>query len=244
MNYAFDVAYQIYVNPIANGLLWLGIIVFIAFDKFLKNRLHRISLFLCILLLVLGIYGGARAYIYYYLIVSPLIIFGVIVMHDLINTRLKKTVSLQSTAVVILVTLVSTILITLQFNQNTPMLKVKKEDLVQFKYASIINQTDNATLLNYGWVDLGFYTTTGITPNVRFFDKLNFDYSLFPLNVDEQNRYIKDKVVDYVVIPDLPSDSIENWNFPDLFTNYQLIASEEQKFEDTDFIYYLFKKID
>jgi len=49
------------------------------------------------------------------------------------------------------------------------MLEFKKEDLVQFKYASIINQKKDATLLNYGTLDGGFYSAADIVPNIRFF---------------------------------------------------------------------------
>ena len=122
------------------------------------------------------------------------------------------------------------------------MLKVNKEDLVQYKYASIINETEDATLLNYGTLDAGFYTTTGITPNIRFFQTSNVSYSKFPLVMDEQNRYIKEQVVDYIVIQALTSHYNENFEIPYLNDNYKLIEKEIQQNENSDFYYLLFKK--
>jgi len=237
-----NIAVQIYNNPVSGELLWLGIIVFIAYGKFIRRRLFRISLLLCVALLFIGIYGGGRGYLYYYLITSPLIIFGIIVLQDLISKIINKKISWKTTAAIIMVTLILAIPYTLKFNQNTYMLGMEKEDLVQYKYASIINQSDNATLLNYGWLDFGFYTTTGITPNVRFFEKQNIGYEIFPLNVDEQNRYIKEKTVEYVVVIQPTSDSVENLNTPYLFDYYDLIETEEQESDTIKYYYYLFKQ--
>jgi len=55
---------------------------------------------------------------------------------------------------------------------NTYMLKIKKDDLVQYKFRKIIMKEKNPTILNYGYVDMGFYTVTGIVPNTRYFEKL------------------------------------------------------------------------
>ena len=115
--------------------------------------------------------------------------------------------------------------------------------MVQYKFVSIINQTENATLLNYEWLDMGVYTVTGITSNIRFFEQQNIRYSEFPLNMDEQNRYIKEKLVDFIVLQRPSFEILENLNIPYLYENYQLIGSEKQAFENIEFNYLLFKKI-
>lgn len=238
-----NIAYQIFINPIFGGILWLGIIVFVSYRKFIHTGLYRFLLFLCILLLIIGIYGGGIARIYYYMIISPFFILGIIVLQDLINSSIHKIISMKSTAIIILGILITTIPITLIFNQNIYMLKIKKDDLVQYKFASLINQTENATLLNYGSLDLGFYTTTGITPNIRFFEKQNLSYTEFPVNMDEQNRYIREKDVDYIVLQRPVFENIENLEIPYLFENYRLIARERQINENNDYYYYLFELI-
>ena len=133
---------------------------------------------------------------------------------------------------------------TYQANQNTYMLEIEKEDLVQFRYAEIMHETENPTLLNYGWLDGGFYTAAGIVPKLRFFYLPNFRYDRFPLIMDEQKRYIKEQLVDFVVVI-IPLDLYEeDMSISHLNNNYQLIAKESQVSEDTDFYYLLYKAIE
>jgi len=100
---------------------------------------------------------------------------------------------------VLIITLIS-ISSTLYFYPPQYLRGVKREDTVQYKYASIINQTDNPTLLNYDCLDGGFYTVTGIIPNIKYFMTYNIPHSLFPEIKNEQNRYLKEKLVDYVIV--------------------------------------------
>lgn len=70
-------------NPLFCGLMFLGLLVFIVTNKYIKCFLNRICLLLCVLLLSFGVYGGGRNFIYYFLIFSPLILFGIIFLLDL-----------------------------------------------------------------------------------------------------------------------------------------------------------------
>jgi len=235
---------QIRSNPFTGGILWLGIISFIVFPKFVKTKLHRIGLFLCVFLLVFGVFSGGRGYIYTTLITSPFIIFGVQVIFDLINGIFKKEMVVLSpfllTLSIAIICLVATILV----NQNTYFMKIKKSGLVQYKFASIINQSENPSLLNYGSLDLGFYFASGIIPNQKYFINLNFDYSRYPSILDEQNRYIKDKLIDYVVIALPDEESVKDLNTltPVLVNNYHMIRKENQAYDNYEYIYLLFKK--
>lgn len=122
------------------------------------------------------------------------------------------------------------------------MLEIDKKELVQFKYASIINQKEDASLLNYGTLDLGFYTITGIIPQIRFFQNQNINYAEFPLVLDEQNRYIKEGLIDYVIIA-LPVENCdEELDIPHLYENYQLVESAIQTYEGVDACYLLFER--
>jgi hypothetical protein len=235
---------QTYQNPLFCGLLLLGITVFITTKKFIKNLLHRICLLFCGLCLAFGVYGGGRDYIYYFLIFSPFIVFGFIVLLNLYFEEFGKVKANKITIMILFVSMVTTVLFSLHFNQNTYMLSTKKEELVQYKFASIINQSKNPTLLNYGLLDMGFYTTTGIIPNIKFFEIQNLDYSKFPINIDEQNRYIKEKVVEYVVTRLPVSVSMDRLKeYPYLLDNYQLIDREKQVNQNNEFNYFLFRRI-
>ena len=63
----------------AFGVIFMfGLTIFILYDKFIKLLFHRICLIICIFLLTIGVYGGGRSYVYYYLIYSPFIVFGIV----------------------------------------------------------------------------------------------------------------------------------------------------------------------
>lgn len=92
----------------------------------------------------------------------------------------------------------------------------KREDTMQYQFAAIINSTPNATLLNYGFMDAGFYTAANVAPNVKYYHQTNV-----PLQemLDEQERYIREAVCDYVVTRGKqPEDIIEN---------YELVATAD-----------------
>lgn len=108
-------------------------------------------------------------------------------------------------------------------SSNIEFCKVKKEDLVQYQFAKIINQKPEATLLNYGFLDGGFYTVTGIVPNVKYFHKPNIAYEKYPIIMDEQNRYIRELVVDFVVIRVEKEE--DSFKIPCLYENYRKVKS-------------------
>ena len=56
---------------------------------------------------------------------------------------------------------------------NVSFMALKKEDLVQTKFAAIIQAEGGESLLNYGFLDGGFYLSSGILPSCRFFCRTN-----------------------------------------------------------------------
>ena len=71
-----------------------------------------------------------------------------------------------------------------------------REQTMQYRFAALIDQTPGATLLNYGFMDAGFYTAAHITPSIKYFHRTNV-----PLRemIEEQARYVAEGVTDYVV---------------------------------------------
>ena len=70
------------------------------------------------------------------------------------------------------------------------------ESLPQLRFAEIIRQMPNATLLNYGTLDGGFYTAAGVLPPCRYFCVTNM-----PLQDQWQQQWdlLDAATVDYVV---------------------------------------------
>ena len=92
----------------------------------------------------------------------------------------------------------------------------KRENTMQYQLAAEINKVPNATLLNYGFMDAGFYTAAGIAPSVKYYHQTNV-----PLQemLDEQERYVREGVCDFVVTRGKQPDCIAD--------HYQLVATAD-----------------
>ena len=99
----------------------------------------------------------------------------------------------------------------------------------QYQFAQIIRQKENPTLLNWGYLDGGFYTTADIVPNCRYFCLLNI-----PLEemTTELHRYLEEGLVDFVVTQDELLEA----------NNYVLVAESSFFFEEGDHIYRLYQQ--
>lgn len=213
----------------AKNLWMFSLITFTGYFYILKsknvipNLYGKIALTITILLSVIGVYYGAN-HIYYFLILMSFIIFGVIGIAKLIEKLLTyqkiKLMALTTPLYIILV-----IILTCKTSSNFNFHKVKKEELVQYQFAEIIQKQPNATLLNYGFLDGGFYTVSNVIPNIKYFHKPNISYEKYPKIMDEQNRYIKEKVVDFVVLK--LGNKEDSYNIEYLYENYQSIKTVE-----------------
>lgn len=80
---------------------------------------------------------------------------------------------------------------------NKYMLEYKKEDLPQYKFAEIIKQSDDQSLLNYFFLDGGFYMALDQVPDNKY-----FYWSNLPLaeKREEQHGMVNEGTVEWVVI--------------------------------------------
>ena len=112
------------------------------------------------------------------------------------------------------------------------MINDSKKDFFQFKYAKYINKYDNPTLLNMGFLDGGLYTTTGIVPNIRYFENQNIPYSLYPENIDEMRQATCKKKVKFVLFYTQESLNSVKENEKCLIKNYKLVYDDVHYFEN------------
>lgn len=224
-------------NPLFLVLLTIGFIYLFWNKETMKSKWGSISIIILFLFLILGVYGGGNAYRYYFVIFLPFAILGLIPIGHKIKTNNKK-IRIIITIIMIGIT-ISTIYLK---SPNTYLLKTQKQELAQYQFANIINQYDNPTLLNYGFIDAGFYLTTNIVPNVKYFMKQNIPYDKFPQIMDSQNRYIKEKQVMFIITRSKPQINPKDIKIPNLKENYQLITSHEQYFEGRNVVYSLWKR--
>lgn len=82
------------------------------------------------------------------------------------------------------------------FSPNAYLRGTVREDMPQYRFAQQIRKKEHPTLLNYGFLDGGFYTATGIVPNVRAFCRLNLPSSEME---QEQDDAIREGRIDFIV---------------------------------------------
>lgn len=107
------------------------------------------------------------------------------------------------------------------------------ESLPQVQFAEIIRRTPEATLLNYGTLDGGFYTAAGVLPPCRYFCVTNM-----PLQDQWQQQWdlLNAAAVDYVVAltGDLQND----------YPIYHCIASQTYDGGEGTVTWYLYAKVE
>lgn len=203
----------------------------------LLKKSDRIEFFayliMCIFTFLL-IYIGGRHYMYYSLVFNAFVPIGILVAYQTLNYYLFSRLKTANTLSIFrrfkggILCLLSLVYAFIQCD-NTYLLNYDRSDLPQYEFAKIISKSENATLLNYGFLDGGFYTTTGIIPNCRFFCNLNIELDEI---MQTQNRFIKEGKVDFVVTLDAELESEQ----------YKCVAFSTFYFEGVDFKYFLYQR--
>ena len=226
--HSFLTAYPVGLALIITGLVYLSF----------KNK--KVFFFnLCTFISSLFfIYSGGRHYIYYPLILSYYIPFGLIPVYSIFKkyapsvlskSKRKKLLAFSSAAVYSVICVAAAFLL----SSNTYMLKYSKDDMPQYKFAKIMSQTENPTMFEYMHLDGGFYTASGIVPSCKYFCGLNIPYDELR---EMQKSYIANGVTDYVVVR---KDKLEGSQLD----VYELIASEKFESSKGKFdTYYLYKR--
>ncbi len=213
-----------------------GYIFFMINKKMITNKIGKIAINFAIILSSIGIYYGNN-YKYYFLFLMPFMIFGICsigyILDKVIEKKTNKNPKLK------LLYLALNILVTCGFIAltyiNTPNrtnMNIDSSNLVQFKFAKFINEEQDKSILNYNFIDGGFYTVTNTIPNIKYFSMPNIEYNSYPIIKDEQDRYIREKVTNFVIC------KIEENNEINIkFLNENYIEVTRDKVEDDGVIY-------
>lgn len=155
--------------------------------------------------LAMVIYSGGQQYAYYALILSVYSIFGLLVIPKM-NSAVK-TGALLAGAVC---------LGFLAVPKVNDRIHAVKDDYVQYRFAE--KMADNATLLNYQFLDGGFFFAANILPDQYYawsFNVLNDEIR------SEQNTYVKEARTAYIVSRDHDVEDADQNH------QYELIAEED-----------------
>ena len=222
-------------------LLWSGALFLVQ-----KKQGHwktALMIALCFMGLAITTYWGGIGYDYYGLIFAAFCIFGLIVWADMLRRTVLHTlwrkwfaghIPVAATSLVLLVALM--VNSTIQFNQNIYLMAYSKEDTVQYRFAETIQTVENPTLLNYGFLDGGFYYASGATPACRYFCYLNIDTAEM---WEEQNACIQSGEADFIVTRYYTLDQYHLDT-----SHYELVDQFTHPFDKSySYTYYLYQKI-
>lgn len=112
---------------------------------------------------------------------------------------------------------------------NRYLLLEKRENTPQYQFAEVINTCENPTLLNYGFLDGGFYTASGIYPQWKYFCKMNI---VLPEMYAEQDNIVDNGLSEFVVTRNKQYD----WPL------YEQVAESSIYFEEKIYDYYLYQR--
>lgn len=208
---------RFYAIPGILGVLWYAV----------TRKGHRAHLVLTAVFTVLCVCAGAVCYSYYTFVFSVFSLFFWLAMCKLWTRLPEEPKPKIITSAVVLSALIFGGTFAYCTSSNTYLTAYEKDDLPQYKFEKIICSLDDPTLLNYGFLDGGFYTVTGITPDSKYFCRLNIQ---LPEMYEAQAEDIYTQNPDFVVTR----------SHPLTFGAYTCVATATQYFEGVDFTYYLY----
>ncbi len=229
-----DIMWNIVFTPL---ILW-GLIYFVSSKKLNMKREARIALPVTAMLTYFFVFIGGTRYKYYLLIMGAFVVFGVIATIKLFEKVMEIFVARKKITLPVLIALYAVIL--LSASNCLTFLYKSKDDYVQVKFAKIINQVEDATLLNYNFLDGGFYLTADTPlPDTKFFCRQNIPRENFPEMYDEQEDIIRNKEVDFVIVRYGRKRPLEDFaECAELFANYKEVSIVHERIDDYYYVLY------
>lgn len=189
--------------------------------------------------LVIGTYisGG---YYYYGLVLSAYTVFGLVAVVSELKACIparfvQKITANNRIAIGSIITAVLIISAAASFSasDNSYLSVYEKEEMPQYKFAKIINETEDPTLLNFGFLDGGFYYAADVLPNCRFFCNFNIQA---PGMKQMQYEFVRDGKVDYVVTMKYPLEAYTAYS-----KKYEQVSTAQMQYEGKHYTYYLYR---
>lgn len=214
-------------NPYLIVMLLISVVFFIAKKRFAELLAFMTLFFFTIVFIFNGSFVG-----FYYIFAVAAFTLPALAGIEVFCSRFRigKAVIIPLSAGLAVLAFV--------FSIATSSISKKKNDYPQFVFAEYMKDYSDATLLEYDFMDQGFYTTAGIVPSEKFFCALNIDAAYDEARLSKEVA-VKERRTDFVVTKN---------HFYKL-DGYELVAAKEYTGKDfnnnigTD-AYYLYKKTD
>jgi hypothetical protein len=175
-------------------------------------------------------------YVFYYysFILGVFAVFGFIVLGELFNRFFANKIYKP---IWIFISTALSLIVCLWHSPNTKYILSSKQETPQYQFKAYIEQKKNysgggkdTTLLNYGFLDGGFYTVCNIVPSCKYFCELTIQLEEMFV---EQDKCLENGDVDYVVTRKQKID----------FDQYQLVATASYEDWGIMYDYYLYEKV-
>lgn len=226
-------------NPVMMPLVLLGAIYHEKTKILAADRFSRWAVPVTLISTYVFVFIGGVRYRYYLLILGAFVPFGVIaILHMTQSLRKKYTPDRLGC-----IALAGGYLATLIGAGNCLYFIGKPCSYYpQVQFAQLMESTPDATLLNYGFLDGGFYLMSGSPlPESDFFCQLNIPQEALPLMYEEQERLIAEQATDYVVVRwEFEERMEEVYDDIGLYENYHLVATTTELHDE--YCYGLWKK--
>ncbi|WP_203639324.1 teichoic acid glycosyl transferase [Levilactobacillus wangkuiensis] len=268
-----------YLSDVFFFLLGVGGTLLILFQRtILTRRLTRVLYLLVFLgtdLLALYGYQTGSLYQYYQLVYFAFFVVPFIYFLNLFFNWVR--LPSVDDPFIILSTLVLSFFLVLGVNDNVTVSRLfpnnaaitkrstrKPQQPAQVEFGNIMRQQSaHPTLLNYGSIDMGFYTAADAVPTTYYFQNYNIPEKAAPQILRAQRRVIQRHQVQWVVLNTPTKQSVREWagnkEIPgrissgnlnpgtsklakSLYRHYRLVKVHRQVFEQVDVKYWLFER--
>lgn len=202
---------------------------------------EKISIFFLGAGMVLGIFIGGTTQLYYGLPLAAFSVFGGIIFIIFMEKVTEKTMWHKRVAALLcLLTLLVGGVEGYYLSSNTYLLKVEREEMPQYRFKTLIEASDDESLLNYGFLDGGFYTVLDVVPSMKYYCTLNVNYDRI---LAEQNLYVEQKMTEWLVTWkafEMPEEELQK--LPVVSEYYELVDYQYFYFEGDKKTYALFRR--
>lgn len=207
-------------NPVMMAFVLLGTIVFARSERFSPTKFSRLAVPVTLVLLYCFVFIGGVRYRYYLLILGAFVPLGAIAAADWLERRWQEKLFSRTAAVIF----GSCWGLILGIAGNCLYFIGKPNSYYpQIQFAE--QMPDGATLLNYNFLDGGFFLMNeSPLPESRFFCKLNIARTQLPEMYEAQERMIREQETEYVVIRwEFEEQMREKNPYPELYAQYDII---------------------
>ncbi|WP_413627486.1 teichoic acid glycosyl transferase [Fructilactobacillus vespulae] len=201
-------------NPVITGLVLVAIFTLYCNRRVINNKAtFKVIVAMMLTNAILAVIGGTFG-AYYLLAYFPYLVLAYLLLVVALNKK-GMLKSLHAGLLTTILLILGSIFMTISVNQNLQYSKLfpnnpaitnhggkKVQESAQIKFGKIMkNESDGRpTLLTFGFLENGFYTTSGAYPNVRFFERNNIPYKKYPQMLDDAAAAIEKKKTQWVVI--------------------------------------------